>query len=176
MMRSRTTRGFSLFLGLTAAILVAGATPSAADVPDDTKLCDNASTDLDTAIQACTRLLESGRTGINVTNILNARGLIWLRKREHDRAIRDFDETINRDPKNGSAYRFRGIAWFEKGELDRAIVDYNKAIDIDPTPAAAASAYRLRGVALTGKGEFERAIADFDRSIKLASESFSTYK
>jgi len=176
MMRIRTMRGFSLFLGLTAAILAVSAAPSAADAQDDVNLCFQGD-DLDAGIQACTRLLEPGHTGsVSVTDVFNRRALIWLRKQEYDRAIRDFDETINRDPKNAFAYRYRGIAWFEKDEFDRAIMEFNKAIEIDSTPATLASAYKLRGMALSAKGEFERAIADYDRSIKLDGSSFSAYK
>jgi tetratricopeptide (TPR) repeat protein len=176
MIRIRTTRGFSLFLGLTAAILAISAAPSAADTQDDVNLCFQGD-DLDAGIQACTRLLEPGGTGsASVTDVFNRRALIWLRRHEYDRAIRDFDETINRDPKNAFAYRYRGIAWLEKDEFDRAIVEFNRAIEIDSTPAILASAYKLRGMALSAKGEFERAIADYDRSIKLDGSSFSTYK
>ena len=177
MTRIRTKRGVSFVLGLTAAILAAGAVPRAADAQQiDVDLCNSQGEDLDAAIQACTRLLEPGRGSVSVTSVFNTRGLIWLRKGEHDRAIRDFDETINRDPKNAFAYRYRGIAWFQKDEFDRAILEYNKAIEIDKAPASLASAYKLRGIALSAKGEFERAIADYDRSIKLDASSFSTFK
>jgi tetratricopeptide (TPR) repeat protein len=176
MTRIRTKRGLSLVLGLAAAILAVGAAPRTADAQqDDVNLCNSQGEDLDAAIQACTRLLEPGRSA-SVASVFNARGLIWLRKGEHDRAIRDFDETINRDPKNAFAYRYRGIAWFQKDEFDRAILEYNKAIEIDKAPASVASAYKLRGIALSEKGEFERAITDYDRSIKLDASSFSTFK
>jgi tetratricopeptide (TPR) repeat protein len=81
-----------------------------------------------------------------------------------DRAIADYTQTIQLDPKFVEAYVNRGYAYSEKGEYDRAVADYTQAIQLDPKFVDAyvnrARAYRL-------KGDIDRAIADYTQVIQL---------
>jgi tetratricopeptide (TPR) repeat protein len=171
--RCTATTLICLVSGLATAFLAAAIVPSAADVSEDVKLCNKPGDDLDAAIQACSRLLDAGRSDINIVGVYHNRGLIWMRKGELDTAIRDFDDTINRDPRHSLAYQARGRAWYQKSEFDRAVTDFNKVIDLEPKSFIG---YFYRGVALKGKGEFDRAITDFDRSIRLNPNLFNAYK
>ena len=60
------------------------------------------------------------------------RGLAWDKKGEYDKAIADYTEAIQLDPKLAPAFNNRGLAWDEKGEHDKAIADYNEANRLDP--------------------------------------------
>jgi tetratricopeptide (TPR) repeat protein len=60
------------------------------------------------------------------------------------RAIVDYDDAIELDPKLALAHLNRGIALEAKGNTDLAIADYDEAIRLDPKLA---SAYSKRGIA-----------------------------
>ena len=51
-------------------------------------------------------------------------------KGEFDRAIQDFDKSIQIKPDNAEAYYGRGMAYGSKGYLDRARQDYSKAREL----------------------------------------------
>ena len=68
----------------------------------------------------------------------------YVRKGDNDKAIADFTEAIQLDPKNAKAYIDRGSAYINKGDNDKAIADCNEAIRLDPKNA---DAYISRGVA-----------------------------
>jgi tetratricopeptide (TPR) repeat protein len=58
-------------------------------------------------------------------------------KGDHDKAIADYSQTIQLDPKNVNAYNNRGIDYDDKGDYDKAIADYNQGIQLDPKNALA---------------------------------------
>ena len=93
------------------------------------------------------------------------RGIAWKAKGDFDRAIADFDQAIELDPKYCSAYFNRGIAWASKGDFDRAIADYDQAIRLDPKNA---KAYYNRGIAWEKKRSLQAAFAHFKMHAQLA--------
>jgi Tfp pilus assembly protein PilF len=60
------------------------------------------------------------------------RGITYRGKGDNDRAIADFTQAIQLDPKSTQAYVNRGFAYDDKGDDDRAIADYSQAIQLDP--------------------------------------------
>ena len=54
------------------------------------------------------------------------------RQGDLDRAIADYTQAIQLNPKYAPAYYNRGSAWGNKGDFDRAIADYSQAILLDP--------------------------------------------
>ena len=90
-------------------------------------------------------------------------GRSYFDKRQWDKAIAEYNEAIELDPKYADAYFNRGNANYNKGQYDQAIDDYTKAIEINP---GFAEAYANRGLAYAqGKGQFDQAISDFNKAI-----------
>ena len=54
------------------------------------------------------------------------RGFAWSSKGEFDKAIEDFNQALELDPKLMNAYNDRGLAWVNKGEYDHAIANYDE--------------------------------------------------
>ena len=51
---------------------------------------------------------------------------------EFDKAIEDFNKTIELKPKYSFAFMGRGLAWRGKGEFAKALADYDQAQQLDP--------------------------------------------
>jgi len=138
--------------------------PAAAD---DGELCVRGSGDA--AIEACTRLLKSGRFDKrNLALIYSNRGNQWERKGDFDKAMQDHSEAIRTDPTYAAGYMHRGNAYARRGDYDRAIADHTESIRVDP---AYANGFYNRGLTYSRKGDHERAIADFTSGIELNANS-----
>jgi lipoprotein NlpI len=120
----------------------------------------------DLSIDGCTAVIQSGRpSGQGLAWAYYNRGNAYQAKGEYDRAIADYAQAIQLDPKDALAYyNNRGLAYRAKGEYDRAIADYTQAIQLEPKYALA---YNSRGYAYHAKGEYDRAIADYNQAIQL---------
>jgi tetratricopeptide (TPR) repeat protein len=138
--------------------------PAAAD---DGETCVRGSGD--TAIEACTRLLKSGRFDKrNLALIYSNRANQWERKGDFDKAMQDHSEAIRTDATYAAGYMHRGNAYARRGDYERAIADHSEAIRIDP---AYANGFYNRGLTYSRKGDHERAIADFTKGIELNANS-----
>jgi tetratricopeptide (TPR) repeat protein len=147
-------------IGMIACFVV----PAAAD---DGEACVRGSGD--TAIEACTRLIKSGRYDKrNLALIYSSRANQWERKGDFDKAMRDHGEAIRTDPTYASGYMHRGNAYARRGDYDRAIADYTKAIRLDPIYA---NGFYNRGLTYSRQGDHKRAIADFTAGIDLDGNS-----
>ena len=88
-------------------------------------------------------------------------------KKDYDRAIADYTEAVQLDPKITSAFVGRGYAHRAKGDLNGAIADYSEAIQLapkDPIP------FTNRANAYYAQGDIDRAIADYGEVIQLKSK------
>jgi len=100
-------------------------------------------------------------------------GLSYFEKRQWDKAIAEYNEAIELDPRYADAYFNRGNANFNKGQYDQAIADFTEAIEINPMLA---EAYTNRGLAFAqGKGQFDQAISDFNMAIGINPRSAKAY-
>src|SRR5271165_6162186 len=61
----------------------------------------------------------------------SARAWTWGEKRQFDKAIADYTETIRLNPRFARAYWHRGWAWNEKKEFDKGLADYAEARRIE---------------------------------------------
>jgi tetratricopeptide (TPR) repeat protein len=103
----------------------------------------NLKEDYDQALGDCSRAIELGpsanamspsgaRLGDDVTSsdYYRERGFTYLRKREYDHAIADFDNAIRLNPKNPKSFENRGLAYEAKGDAARAQADSEMATQL----------------------------------------------
>jgi tetratricopeptide (TPR) repeat protein len=104
-------------------------------------------------LSACTAMIESGQEIPQDRAVaFGRRGLALFEKKDFDRAIADYDQSLALNPKQVTGFINRGNAWQAKGYNNRAIEDYNQAIRLDQKNAIAF--YNL-GVAYEDKGRWE---------------------
>src|SRR5262245_13681718 len=133
---------FLISIGATAV----GQWPVSA-LADDLHLCNQAHTEPDEGIPACTRLL--GQQGVDTDIVLVNRARGWSKKGDLDSAIEDYTSAIQRNPKNEAALLNRGVVWHRKSDYDRAIRDFGLVLDIKRNHPVA---LMYRGVAQRDKG------------------------
>lgn len=131
----------------------------------DAEQCKAITNNPDLAIKHCTAAIDSGKlSGRDLALAHFYRGVEWMNKADHDRAIADYTAAIGIDPKFPDAYHNRGTAWADKGEPDRAIADFDAALHLNPQDAGV---FHSRAVEWTVKGDYARAIADYDTALRL---------
>jgi tetratricopeptide (TPR) repeat protein len=101
-------------------------------------------------------------TAIAYTN----RGAVFMDEKQYDKAIDDFNKTIELSPRNANAYLGRGFSLANKNQFNRAIEDLNRAIEMNPKKA---DAYTIRGLVYAQIGN-PRAISDFQKACDMGSE------
>jgi tetratricopeptide (TPR) repeat protein len=119
-----------------------------ADVP----ICANKSGDQ--SIEACTRLIQSGRfDGNRLAYAFAYRAWAYRSIRKYDESISDINEVMKLAPDKPtmtSSYVLRGDIHFQEGELDAALSDYRAALALTPNEHDA----------LNGIGRIEKARAE----------------
>lgn len=84
--------------------------------------------------------------------------------KKFDKAIDDYGQMIQLDPKSGEGYAYRGTAYIAEGSWDKAVADFSQVIQLDPGNA---TAYQFRGQAYIQKGDYDKAIDDANSALKL---------
>lgn len=89
--------------------------------------------DLSLALADCNKAIRRGGDSVEARN---ARAVVQIKMGNFDKAIVDFDEAINRQPKDARAYYGRGLAEARKRLSSRSQVDLKTAVDMDAEVAA----------------------------------------
>jgi len=122
------------------------------------------SRDRDRSIAGCTALIQSGQeSGRNIAVAFDDRGLAYARKRNFDRAIQDYDQSLHLNPNSATAHYNRGVAYEFKHDYDRALPDLHRPVQLDPGDTGS---HFCRGLALEQRGDYDRAIQDFDQVLR----------
>jgi tetratricopeptide (TPR) repeat protein len=95
---------------------------------------------------------------------LNNQGIAHWEKSKFDDAIRDFDKSIEIDPRYAFAWSNKGGVLNDLHKYDDALLAVDKAIEIDPTYA---KAWFIKGTALRNQGKNDEALKAIDRAIEL---------
>ncbi len=123
-------------------------------------------TNLDTVIDGCTALIQSGQEPPKkLATAFDNRGVAYKIKGQYDRALRDYEQAIRLNPSNANAYNNRGVIYRIKAEYDHAIADYDEAIWLKNGDFPAA--YYNRALAYADKGEYEQSLSDFDVVLRI---------
>jgi lipoprotein NlpI len=139
---------------------------------DDVKTCQDESGD--TAIAACTRIIESGEmTGEDQAVNYRNRGDEYRTKREFGRARADFNEALRLDPEFADAFVGRGLTYHAEGGYGHALADYGEALRLAPESA---DAFKGRALIYQAEGDYDHALADYGEAIRVSSEKAGMYR
>jgi tetratricopeptide (TPR) repeat protein len=153
-----------------------------------------AANDDDKIVSECGALIDNEKTmkGDRLKALV-ARGGVFVRKEQVDRAIADYDVALRLDPSQADLFNTRGELWRGKGDRPKALADFGAALKLNPDHPLARGNYKSLALelerlgaqmALAGKPSFncatarravERAIcanaelADLDREIDAAN-------
>ena len=100
-------------------------------------------------------------------NSLAARATSYLKLGYYERAIKDYDLMIKREPKDAGHYNNRAVAYNRLEQHQRAIEDYDKAIQLSPNYALA---YNNRGISYRRLDQYTKADADKAKACSLNSK------
>ena len=90
--------------------------------------------DLDGAVDDYTKALEADGT---FASSYSNRGLVYLDRKDYDRAIAEFDHAIKIDgDKYYNPFEDRALAYWSKGDTEHAAADYKKALSLNPSDKA----------------------------------------
>jgi tetratricopeptide (TPR) repeat protein len=134
-------------------MLVACSTPALADARSDCRYWRNLPPER--AITGCSEVIRGDAQAVWA---YGNRALVYDDKKDYARALADFTQAIELNPKQADIYIARGMTYGHMGDYNRAIADYTRGIEINPRDAGF---YVLRGMAYRSSGEHDRANADF---------------
>ena len=137
---------------------------------DDVATCRERQGDAQVRLNACERLIASGRAAPkDLALALAVRGDGLAQKRDYDKAIAAYSSAIAADPENVRIIDARGVAYERKGEDDLAMADYQLALQKRPNFALA---YNNRGTLFLRKGALQSALDDFNAALKYAPTQY----
>ena len=127
----------------------------------------------DQRIKGCTAVIQSGReTTDNLAIAFNNRGFAYAEKGDYDRAMQDYDQSIQLNSQHATPFRNRGFAYAEKGDYDRAIQDYDQAIRLKPQDTLY---WNNRCWARAIVGQLDSALADCNESLRLRPDAANAF-
>ena len=89
-------------------------------------------------------------------------GAVALSQNRRADALREFEQAIEGNPENASAWLGRGIVHQFFGKTDEAERDYRRSLELAPTPPA----HNALGQLLAATGRLEPAVAEFDKALE----------
>jgi len=115
-------------------------------------------------IDGCTAVIDLGEHTPAAAIAYNNRGDAYTAKADYDRAVQDFNRSIEINPTNAKPFNNRGVVYLKKGEYDLAIKNLDEAIRLNPDYA---KAFVNRAETYQKKNEYDRAARDYDEAIRL---------
>lgn len=92
------------------------------------------------------------------------RGVVYVKMKKDDLALKDFDAAIKANPRYIDAYVNRGEVFARRKDYDAALSDFNKAIELDGNGAPG---YKMRGRVFDALHQYGRALGDYKRAIEI---------
>jgi tetratricopeptide (TPR) repeat protein len=120
----------------------------------------------DATIDVCTRALAYRRiTRDSMIQVLVNRGVTYLRRRETELALTDFDAVIALAPRHGEAHLNRGAALVQLGRHGPAIAAITEALSLGVNEPH--KAYFNRGIARESLGDLRGAYEDYSTALEI---------
>ncbi|UPK35081.1 hypothetical protein IVB18_45080 [Bradyrhizobium sp. 186] len=182
-------------LSLGTAHAATGGEPAAVPQVDIAAcLAASAADDIDKAGPACAAVIDNEKTAKpDLIKALIARGALYARRDQIDRAIADDSRVLELDPALADIFNARGELWLKKGDRPKAVQDFGAALKIDPNHEKAKANHKAMArelerigaqMAVAGKPSFNcgsarravekaicanRELADLDREVFAAN-------
>jgi tetratricopeptide (TPR) repeat protein len=120
----------------------------------------------DAIVDGCTRALRGPRlTHAGEVQLLINRGVTYLRRRESERALADFDAAIAINRESGEAHLNRGAALVQLRRFGEAVPAITEALGLGvPEPH---KAYYNRGAAREALGDTRGAFEDYSTALEI---------
>jgi tetratricopeptide (TPR) repeat protein len=143
------------------AVVLSLVVPASAEMVED---CTQ-SQDPNQRISGCSAIIDSGKLqGKDLALVHYSRGLAYAARGDYERAIDDYDEALDLDPKNPDFFVARALAYSDRGRSRRALKDFGRALEADPNSVVA---YNGRGNAYRRLHNPARAVKDFDSALRI---------
>ena len=125
------------------------------------------------------------------TAFYNERGIAYAKKGQYDKAVSEFNNAIELNPKDAVSYTLRGGVHSERAQYDKAISDFTKAIELNPKLAISYTlrarlyvkqtqydkAYNKRGGCYFMLDQYKRVCPDWKRACELGlCETYEKFK
>jgi len=92
------------------------------------------------------------------------RGIAYADRKEYDKAISDYERSLEINPHYAQAYYNRGNVYYDTKEYQRAAADYDRAVALN---VRYAKAYYNRGNIYFDIGAYDKAISDFTEALAI---------
>ncbi|MGY4365976.1 tetratricopeptide (TPR) repeat protein [Bradyrhizobium sp. LB1.3] len=176
-------------LSFAAAHAATGGEPAAVPQVDVAPcLAAAAADDIDKAATACAAVIDNEKAAKgDLIKALIARGALFARHDQIDRAIADDSRALLLDSGLADIFNARGELWLRKGDKPKAVQDFGAALKIDPNHEKAKVNHKAMAreierigaqMAVAGKPSFSckgaRAVPSRSRSAPTASSPIST--
>lgn len=152
-------------IAIALLLVVAAAAPGRAQGSADVRTCVAVAEPVERAIEACTRLIASGRYAGNDLSALHTnRGIAHRLLGRYERALADHEAAVRINPQNARAWHNRGNALYFLGRFEQSIESTSRAIALD---AKIGIAWEQRGFGRYRLGQYDAAIRDYDAASPL---------
>jgi tetratricopeptide (TPR) repeat protein len=117
-------------------------------------------------IVGCSALIQANKeTKDGLATVYMNRGTAYSVGGDYDRAIQDYNQSLQLNPNDADAYYNRGYAYGAKGQDEQALNDFDQALKLKPDHALV---FQIRGNIYLRQGDYPRALHDFDELVRLA--------
>jgi Tfp pilus assembly protein PilF len=100
------------------------------------------------------------------------RGIVYARKGDREKAIRELTEAVRINPADPLTYVDRGVFYKELKDYGKAIADYSEAIRLDPRWS---TTYFNRANVFKIRGDYDKAVSDYSAAIRLDPKDPDAY-
>lgn len=114
----------------------------------------------DTAIETFTQRIDQKPSAENY----HLRGVAFLAHQQFEKAVADFDESLQKDPRNAGAMNNRAQVSYLKGDYNAAIQDFTRAIEIEAKNPLVLNNRALAYIALN---DLDNALKDLQAALNL---------
>lgn len=101
------------------------------------------------------------------------RGYAYVMSGDFDKAIEDFNKTIQLNANYPDVYGSRGFAYYKKKKYDQAIHDLKRNLEANPKESA--ETYCVMGYAYDGKGDYNQSLSCFSKAMSIKPKIVPDY-